>query len=229
MPATITVTGSKSAVAKTSLAFSVHVRAAGAYQHLEVEIWERPWADSYSYDNAGLRFQWQANTDGSNAGWYAGSLTVEKASLKRLDLAAKVIRRIEKVEVEMYGDPLGVVNILRRMGMFEGVHDSRVSRFLPLEEVLSAEYRAYMAWAEEGQCRNLGQVLARSPEEARPLLVVQVAKNLAGHSGYNESERQKYVQWLANPEALVQGQFGHDLTPDARPAEEKVQGVLTGA
>lgn len=214
---------------KPVFAFDCHVHSDHQYRKLSIEVWERRWASSETFDRAHLEFTWQATVGSKDEDWYAGRLAISEANPERLKLATRLLTRIAKAEVYLDRNPLGVVKVLRQMGMFEGVYDGRLYTFLPLDKVLSPDFHCYMAWRDGREGCNLGQVMARTVEEARPLLVEIVAKYLANFPRYREaSERQKYVDWIADPQATIMdlaslsGYNGRNPAPDDRPAEDKI-------
>lgn len=197
----------------------LRVPARSEFQNFEVEVLRQEHYSRY-WTRHGLVFKWQAGRNSHT--WYGGDLTLEGADTEKLHLAGRILHRLERAEVRIYDDPMGVVGVLRKMRMVEGVYDPRVDGYLLLPEVAPPEFRGYMAWAAgPTPYRNLSQVLARSPEEARPLLVAEVARRL----GVAGDQRDHYVQWLADPESEVrvkESAFGCNQAPDARTAEEKL-------
>ena len=204
-----------------ALGFDVSSTRQGDYWHLEVRVWQQQqWAPSGTMELTGITLTWQANVKGDDAGnWYANRLNVEDADAEKLALAGRILRRIG----DRRADPLAAVAVLRKMAT-EGVHDGRVYRFRPLAEIEGPEYKCYMAWGAptaDGYGRNLASVLATSAEAARPLLVAAVAGCLA--STRDPDQRQRYVDWIADPQAEVREQESYlRSTPDARPAEDKI-------
>lgn len=151
----------------TKIFYRSNLDVSREYATLTLTVYQSDSPD-HDYNKGAVTFAFQANMaeDKSNLdNWYGGRMTIETSRYDDISKLSSFAKRL--LDKDKYGMVLGdILGNLESKGT-EVTYDARVSCNVPLDEVLSAEYKRYI---DKPSYPKYG-CLARSEEEAQEELI----------------------------------------------------------
>lgn len=152
-----------------------------------------------------LMLKWQC--DPENNGWYALHTEISRDSaadmLVAIQAAQSVLRKIDELP------SCTPAAVFAAVGAPQWIEDRRCSRWIPIEQVKSADYQRWMSWTD-GQC-NVA-VMATDEDDARDEIMAEFARRITDCNG---SYGAKLEAWISagKPVRLDDWAKAPDTTP----------------